>query len=82
MLGGARRNIVTDITISVNPPEEMARDARTAVQRGYDCLKVKVGIDPELDVARLAAVRQAVGRDIKPASMPIRPGTPSRRSAS
>lgn len=52
MLGGARKNIVTDITISVNPPEEMARDARTAVQRGYDCLKVKVGIDPELDVAR------------------------------
>ena len=44
MLGGARKNIVTDITISVNPPEEMARDARTAVQRGYDCLKVKVGI--------------------------------------
>ena len=41
MLGGARSNIVTDITISVNPPEEMARDARTAVQRGYDCLKVK-----------------------------------------
>ena len=63
MLGGARKNIVTDITISVNPPEEMARDARTAVQRGYDCLKVKVGIYP--DVARLAAVRQAVGRDIK-----------------
>ena len=45
MLGGARSNIVTDITISVNPPEEMARDARTAIQRGYDCLKVKVGID-------------------------------------
>ena len=65
MLGGARRNIVTDITISVNPPEEMARDARTAVQRGYDCLKVKVGIDPELDVARLAAVREAVGKDVK-----------------
>ena len=65
LMGGARRQIITDITISVNPPEEMARDARTAVQRGYDCLKVKVGIDPELDVARLAAVRQAVGRDIK-----------------
>ena len=60
MLGGARSNIVTDITISVNPPEEMARDARTAIQRGYDCLKVKVGIDPELDVARLAAVREAL----------------------
>ena len=64
MLGGARKNIVTDITISVNPPEEMARDARTAIARGYDCLKVKVGIDPELDVARLAAVREAVGREV------------------
>ena len=64
MLGGARKNIVTDVTISVNPPEEMARDARTAIARGYDCLKVKVGIDPELDVARLAAVREAVGKDV------------------
>ena len=52
MLGGARKNIVTDITIS------------TAIARGYDCLKVKVGIDPELDVARLAAVREAVGKDV------------------
>ena len=65
LMGGAKKSIVTDITISVNPPEEMARDARTAIQRGYDCLKVKVGIDPELDVARLAAVREAVGKDVK-----------------
>ena len=50
MLGGARSNIVTDITISVNPPEEMARDARTAIQRGYDCLKVKAGIDLKLRI--------------------------------
>lgn len=61
LLGGARRQIITDITISVNSPEEMARDALDAVARGYDCLKVKVGADPALDVARLAAVRQAVG---------------------
>ena len=65
LMGGAKKSIVTDITISVNDPEEMVRDALNAIQRGYDCLKVKVGIDPELDVARLAAVRQAVGRDIK-----------------
>jgi o-succinylbenzoate synthase len=64
MLGGARRKIITDITISVNSPEEMARDARAAVARGYDCLKVKVGANSALDVARLAAVRDAVGEDI------------------
>ena len=63
MLGGARKNIVTDITISVNPPEEMARDACTAVQRGYDCLKVKVGKEPEKDIARLSAIRGAVPKE-------------------
>ena len=33
--------------------------------RGYDTLKVKVGIDPSLDVARLAAIRQAVGPEVR-----------------
>ena len=61
LLGGARNKIITDITISVNPPEEMARDAVNAIKRGYDTLKVKVGIDPTLDVARLKAIRDAVG---------------------
>ncbi len=64
LMGGARKSIVTDITISVNPPEEMARDAVNAIKRGYDCLKVKVGADPSLDVARLAAVREAVGSGV------------------
>jgi len=64
LLGGARKHIVTDITISVNPPEEMARDARDAIGRGYDCLKVKVGANPALDVERLSAVRHAFGDDV------------------
>lgn len=61
MLGASRNPIITDLTISVNPPEEMARDAVNAVERGYDTLKVKVGIDPSLDVERLSAIRAAVG---------------------
>lgn len=65
LLGGSRRQIVTDITISVNPPEEMARDAVSAVKRGYDTLKVKVGVDPSLDVERLLAIRKAVGDKIQ-----------------
>lgn len=58
LLGGSRKSIVTDITISVNSPEEMRHDAANAVSRGYDCLKVKVGSNPDLDVARLAAIRE------------------------
>ena len=64
LLGGSRSSIVTDITISVNKPEEMQRDAISAVERGYDCLKVKVGSDPSLDVARLSAIREVVPKDI------------------
>ncbi len=60
MLGGGKTHIVSDITVSVNPPEEMARDAKIAVERGFDCIKVKVGVNPALDVERLAAIRAAV----------------------
>ena len=65
LLGGSRKEIITDITISVNDPDEMARDAADAVRRGYDTLKIKVGAHPELDVARLTAVRQAIGNDTR-----------------
>lgn len=32
LMGGSRKKITTDITISVNDPEEMARDAIDAVK--------------------------------------------------
>ncbi|MGF0095786.1 dipeptide epimerase [Peptoniphilus sp. SGI.035] len=65
LMGGSRNKIVTDITISVNDPEEMARDAIDAVKRKYDTLKVKVGIDPRLDVKRLEAIRKAIGPNVR-----------------
>ena len=63
LLGGSRKQIVTDITISVNAPDEMARDTQNAIDRGYDCLKIKVGKDPARDIERLAAVRAVAGPD-------------------
>lgn len=60
MMGGSRKTICTDITISVNDPETMAKDAADAIARGYDCLKVKVGKEPEKDIARLSAIREVV----------------------
>jgi L-alanine-DL-glutamate epimerase-like enolase superfamily enzyme len=61
LLGGFRRRIETDLTISVNSPEEMARDSQEAVARGFRILKIKVGTDPDLDIKRLQAVRRAIG---------------------
>lgn len=65
MLGGNRTRIETDLTISVNDPDLMANDALLALDRGFDTLKLKVGVDPSLDVERLTEVRQAVGPQIK-----------------
>lgn len=60
MMGGSRKTICTDITISVNDPKTMAKDAMDAIARGYDCLKVKVGKESEKDIARLSAIREVV----------------------
>lgn len=64
LLGGYRKELTTDITISVNTPVEMAGDSADAVKRGYKTLKIKVGKDSKLDIERLQAVRNAVGKDI------------------
>jgi o-succinylbenzoate synthase len=64
LLGGYRKEITTDITISVNSPEEMAEDSVAAVKRGYKTLKIKVGKDSALDLERLKAIRTAVGQSI------------------
>lgn len=65
LFGRARTRLETDLTISLREPEQMAQDAVTAVNRGFRILKIKVGIDWHKDIERLAAVRKAVGKDVR-----------------
>lgn len=65
LLGGYKAKIISDLTISLREPEIMAQDAIEAVNRGYTDLKLKVGGDVALDLKRVQAIRQAVGKDIK-----------------
>lgn len=65
LLGGFRNKIETDITISVNSPEEMTKDSIEAVKLGYRTLKIKVGKDSKLDIERMKAIRKAVGYGVK-----------------
>jgi muconate cycloisomerase len=56
------RDVVpTKWSVSGKDPEPAAEIARWAVAQGFRKMKVKVGIDPAGDAARLAAVRAAVG---------------------
>ncbi|MFJ8263512.1 dipeptide epimerase [Rummeliibacillus sp. NPDC094406] len=65
-LGGARSELITDYTVSVNEPIEMAQDAISYVRSGFQILKIKVGIgEIEEDIKRIKAIRKAVGVDIK-----------------
>ncbi len=65
VLGGRKKEIETDLTISVNGVEEMVEDSVKAVSQGFRILKIKVGKDGAGDVERIRAIRQAVGPDIK-----------------
>lgn len=64
ILGGNGAGIKTDITISVNEPDEMVRDSLNAIERGYQTLKIKVGNDSQKDIERMSQIRQAIAHDV------------------
>jgi L-alanine-DL-glutamate epimerase-like enolase superfamily enzyme len=61
LLGGEKATFETDRTVSISTPEIMAAKAKAFLSRGFRTIKVKVGQEPATDVARIAAVREAVG---------------------
>ena len=65
LLGTARHEVATDVTISVGSAEQLAADATARVSDGFSVLKLKVGTDAASDVAAVRAVRDAVGPDIR-----------------
>ncbi|WP_201352274.1 dipeptide epimerase [Hydrogenimonas urashimensis] len=59
-LGGKRRPVKTVVTISLDTPKAMRRDALAAYARGYDLLKIKVGEKDGKDIARVRAIREVL----------------------
>lgn len=66
LLGGpVREYVTTKFSVSGLEPEKAAEIAAWAVEQGFTTMKVKVGIDPEQDVARVRAVRAAIGPNVR-----------------
>ncbi|MEN8304223.1 MAG: dipeptide epimerase, partial [Campylobacterota bacterium] len=65
MLGGTKTTFKTDITISMGEIEKMIYDSQDAVALGYDTLKIKIGDNPQKDVERVAAIHDALDKNIK-----------------
>ncbi len=67
LLGGSAKAITAyagGISLGFQPPAELAEEARGLVARGYRALKLRVGDTWQADVARVRAVREAVGEGI------------------
>ncbi len=54
----------TDITVSLGTPETMVKDTLSALEEGFDVLKIKLGTVPAEDKARIAAIASVVGKDV------------------
>ena len=66
LLGGAVREFVpTKFSVSGLEPPKAAAIAVWAIEQGFRTMKIKVGIDPDEDVARVRAVRAAIGSDVR-----------------
>jgi len=62
LLGGSNtREIYTDMTISIGSPEKMAKDALAFKNDGFPAIKAKLGTSMNDDLARIKAMRKAVG---------------------
>lgn len=57
-LGRVHDELATSITIGVKPVDETIEEAREYVERGFRVLKVKIGVDVELDIERLTKLRE------------------------
>ena len=65
LLGGPVRNhVTTKFSVTGMPADIAAEVALGAVEQGFRAMKVKVGVEPDADVARVRAVREAIGPDV------------------
>ena len=66
LLGGLyRRKIPVNHSIGFMDANRAAEEAKLVVEEGVKTIKIKVGIEPERDIAVVRAVRQAVGDKIR-----------------
>ena len=64
-LGGKQKPIESDLTIGIDSPENMAKQAIEFVAKGVNIIKFKLGKDPVQDIERIKQIRTAIGSKTK-----------------
>jgi len=62
--GKNNKTLITDYTVSLGNPEQMAIDAQEIKDNGFQVIKVKLGDDQEKDIFRIKAIRTKIGNEI------------------
>lgn len=65
LLGGFRSEIETSMTISIRDGKETLRQAEELVKTGFWVLKIKLGSDPDRDIARVRLLRSCLGSRVR-----------------
>lgn len=65
LLGGEKRKLETDMTIGICDPKEAGDKARAIKSRGFNIIKIKLGLNDRDDLARLIHISEAVGPEVK-----------------
>ena len=67
LLGGGAKPIAAyggGVSLGYQPPDQLAAEAEAVVSKGYRALKLRLGDTPRDDIARVQAVRKALGDEI------------------
>ncbi len=65
-LGGInKKQLLTDVTVGINEPEQMAINAKNFVEQGVSILKIKLGKNVQHDINAINMITESVGNAIK-----------------
>ncbi|MEM7349995.1 MAG: dipeptide epimerase [Acidobacteriota bacterium] len=65
LLGRCHSALPTSITVGIQSTETALEETEEYLARGFRCLKIKVGLDLDEDLERLAKLRQLAGPEVK-----------------
>ena len=63
LLGGSKKELVTSVTVSLNPIDEMINQSIDYIKQGFKLLKLKLGNDIQLDIERFLQLVNHVPED-------------------
>lgn len=66
LMGGEKKESVrVAYVVGDETPEKMASEAKDKARLGFDTIKIKVGSNPAKDIQAVAAIREAVGSNVR-----------------